>query len=111
MTDRVDIEECDRLRVGDGATFVIASDRVAGTVIKRTRTRLHVQDDKVKPTHKGQTEAQSWLSAPDADGHVRVFSRRYRRDGSVTWKRVGHRTRSPGCYLIAGRHHYRDPHF
>lgn len=107
MSDRT----CDDLRVGDGATFVIASDRRAGTVIKRTHTRIHVQDDKVRAAHKGQTDSQRWLSVPDERGTVRVFSRRYRVDGSVTWKKVGHRTRSPGLYLTPGRHHYIDPHF
>lgn len=97
---------CDELQVGDGCTFTLASDSHACTVIKRTRTTIIAQRDTATRVDKlGMTDSgQEYRYTRNPNGQVDVFSRRANGD----WKLAGHRSRSPGCYLSAGRSEHYD---
>lgn len=107
-------DPCDALVVGDGATHTIWTDRHAGTIIARTPLRITWQRDKAyltKSSTRMSDTGQQYLYTADPNGAVVVFSRRYTREGEVTWKPIGDRTRSPGGYLSAGRCEHYDPNF
>jgi hypothetical protein len=117
--------ELDNAKVGDGATYTIATDSQAGTIIKRTPKTIIWQRDVAKLLNgvdSGEPDAlhfspggfvghtsgrQRHEFSPDPDGQRIKFSRR----ANGAWKVAGHRTTSRGCYLSAGRHEHYDFNF
>ena len=60
--------------VGDGATILCWTDRKAGTIVKVTRTQVHVREDAATRADKnGMSESQEYSYAPDPNGSVHVF--------------------------------------
>lgn len=71
--------------VGMGATVLMWTDRKAGTVVKVTKTQVHVRLDHAKRIDKnGMSDAQSYEYSPDPEGSIIVFrmtKRGYRSSG------------------------------
>lgn len=124
------VEEVKRLRprVGQGATYSLASDCYAGTIVHvfggphRPRRVLWQRDKAVLmngpcsgtpdalKVHPGGFCAnvvggQRWEYEPDPDGEKIMFTLR----NNGTWKKVGTRTTEPGFVLYVGnRHEHHD---
>jgi hypothetical protein len=73
--------------VGDGATMCYYTDRHAGTIVKVTRTQVHVQRDvATRADGNGMSDAQRYTYDRDPDGAVTVFrltKRGYRSAGGT----------------------------
>lgn len=102
--------------VGGPATYIVASDAHACTVIAVDRkvTRVTLRRDKatlVNGVESGEPDAlkftpggfcghtsgvQRHTYEPDPNGVEYVVTRRVRKNGDVTWKQVGHATTAPG---------------
>jgi hypothetical protein len=101
--------------VGDKATYVIYTDRMAGYIIAISKsgdqvtfqegnaTLLNVDEVKANCFHA----EQKWGIEPDPNGKIMKFSRR-QFTHSECWKLVNHPTKSPGCSLHSGHSHYYD---
>lgn len=104
------------IKVGDGVTINLWSDRYAGTVIRVTKSMVIVQRDKAtldqnfKPefeiggfaAHCTNQNEQSYSYRPDPDGEIYKFhwSKKYRRYGQ------------PGNLTLSkGRHEFYDYNF
>jgi hypothetical protein len=90
--------------VGMGATIYLWSDRLAGSVIRVTKSgkTAWIQEDRTQRTDKnGQSEVQDYTFTADPDG--RIFRATLRKDG--TW-----RAGSNGV-TFGRRDAYRDPSF
>lgn len=62
--------------VGIGATILMWTDRRAATIVKVTRTQVHVQEDvSTRTDGNGMSESQAYSYAPDPDAPVRIFRR------------------------------------
>ena len=100
--------------VGDGATWTIATDRVACTVVEVSPSghRVTVQRDKAVMVRGDMFgEYQEYEFEPDPDAERMVFTRRNVGNGEHVFKMVGTRTRSWGMRLSLDRREYRDPGF
>ena len=96
-------------KVGDGATVLHWTDRVAGTIIEVADdgNSFVVQDDKVTRTDtNGLSEAQSYDYAPDPDGGKTTF-RRVKRGKAAGQFRENGKNSGYGV-LIGHRNHYHD---
>ena len=107
----IDVEnKTDReFKVGDGATYMVGSDRYAGTIVEVSKTghRVVWQFDRatlVSSTHFN--ECQEWAFERDPDARTVVFTRR--KDGRYAEAGAHYRGRP---WLSAGRTAYRDPGF
>lgn len=61
-------------KVGVGATICLWTDRKAGTIIKVTKTQIHVREDKATRTDtNGMSESQTYTYEPDPEGSVHIF--------------------------------------
>ena len=89
--------------VGMGATILAWSDRHAATIVKVTKTQVHVQRDKViRVDTNGMSEMQTYRYEPDPEASVEVFR--------LTKK--GYRATGGGFALrIGDRQHYHDYNF
>lgn len=110
-----------KFKVGDGATFGLWTDRMAGTVIEISRdgTRLKWQEDKavLKTEMKFQpggfaghclnNDGQQYDYEPDPEGMIEEFS--LRKNGQ--WKAVGVRLTVTGYHLFPGRKKKYDYNF
>lgn len=126
---RIEPNALNTAKVGDGATYTLHSDSQAGTIIARTEKTITWQRDTAKllnGARSGEPDAlkfypggfmghtsghQRYEYTENAEGKILKFSRRTLRDGSHVWKLCGHRTRSPGCVLTAGKHEHYDYNF
>ena len=89
--------------VGTGVTMLAWTDRHAGTVVKVTRTQVHVRRDKATRVDKnGLSESQTYRYEPDAEGSVYVFR---------LTKRGWRCTKMGWGLLIGERAEYVDPSF
>ena len=88
--------------VGMGATVLMWTDRRACTIVKVTRTQVHVQQDKAIRTDKyGMSESQSYRYERDESAPVEIF--RLRKNGAY---------KGPGGQLRIGeRDAYHDYSF
>lgn len=65
------------VKVGDGATVVMYSDRKAATVVEATDMRIIVQEDTAKRTDShGMSDSQSYMYERNAEGRVYAFTKR-----------------------------------
>ncbi len=82
-------------KVGMGATILMYSDRHAATIVKVTKTQVHVQRDIAKRIDKnGMSESQEYVFTSDPDAHVEIFrktKRGYRAAGGGAALRIGDR--------------------
>lgn len=63
--------------VGQGATRLMWTDRVAGTIIKVTGKRLVWQEDSAtRADHNGMSECQDYTYTPNPDGRTKVYTMR-----------------------------------
>ena len=91
------------LKIGDGATVCIGTDRYAATVTKISKgaTRIVVQLDKATRTDdNGMSEQQTYDHEPDPDGELLTFNR-----GKFRWRN------SSRVLVLGQRRTYRDPSF
>lgn len=104
-------------QVGDGATFTIATDSHACTIIEVNRNGREVvlqQDRAIRTDNNGMSDCQDYRFERNPNGALYRVSKRTLKNGKgeiirVVWKQVGHPTRSPGCYAsLGGRHEYHD---
>ena len=80
--------------VGMGVTILHWTDRSVGTIVKVTRTQVHVQEDKATRTDSnGMSESQSYNYERDPQGTVTVFrlTKRGYRNNCGNGLSVGHR--------------------
>ena len=88
--------------VGMGATILCWTDRHAGTIVKVTRTQVHVQrDTATRVDANGMSEAQDYKYAADPTGTVEVFR----------MTRKGYRNSAGNGLLIGSRRAYHDYSF
>lgn len=88
--------------IGMGATILCWTDRHAGTIIKVTRTQVHVREDTAtRADSNGMSESQSYLYTADPQGKVHVFR--------MTKK--GYRNRAGNGLLVGTRAKYHDYSF
>lgn len=67
--------------VGMGATILMRTDRKAATIVKVTRTQVHVQEDKAIRTDKnGMSDSQEYRYERQPESEVLVY--RLRKNGS-----------------------------
>ena len=60
--------------VGMGATILMWTDRKPATIVKVTRTQVHVQEDKAhRADQNGMSEDQSYEFSRDETAPVRIF--------------------------------------
>lgn len=94
------------IKVGQGATYHVGSDRYPYTVIRvLSDRRVEVQADNYRRTDtNGISESQTYEYTPNPEGRIVVVSRR--KNGA--WKEVG----QDGCgFSFRGRNAYQDPSF
>jgi len=96
------------IKVGQGATYGIGSDRYPYTVVEvASPTRVVVQADNYRRTDKnGFSENQTYEFTPNPNACRIVVTRR--KNGR--WHRQGESTKS-GAFSFQGRHAYQDPSF
>lgn len=89
--------------VGMGATILMWSDRHAATIVKVTKTQVHVKRDKaIRIDKNGVSETQEYRFEPDPDAPVEIFR----------WTKKGLRKAGGGAALrIGDRDEYCDPYF
>lgn len=62
--------------VGMGATILMWTDRQAATIVKVTRTQVHVQRDiATREDSRGMSECQDYTFTPNPAARVHVFRR------------------------------------
>lgn len=89
-------------QVGMGATILMWSDRHAATIVKVTKTQVHVKQDKaVRIDTNGMSEHQEYTYTSDPDASVEVFRMTKR----------GYRSSSGAGLVIGERDEYYDPSF
>jgi hypothetical protein len=81
--------------VGMGATILMWTDRHAATIVKVTRTQVHVRRDKATRTDKnGMSESQEYTYEADPTATVEIFrktKRGWRATGGGKGLRIGDR--------------------
>ncbi len=81
--------------VGMGATIVMWSDRHAATIVKVTRTQIHVQQDNARRIDgNGVSIYQEYEYTPNPKAKIIVYrktKRGYRETGGGSWLRIGER--------------------
>jgi len=99
------------LKVGDGATYGIGSDRYPYTVveIKSEATIIVVADHYKRIDKNGFSENQEYEYTPDPNGCRITVTRRRERDDYV-WRKKGE-TKGGGRFSFHGRNAYQDPSF
>ena len=96
-------------KVGDKATYVVHTDRHAGTITHVTAKSVTWQQDKATRTDgNGMSDSQSYEYAVDPEGTTRKFTRRDGPYGKPVYKAVGQRTNSPGLCLVPGSSEHYD---
>jgi hypothetical protein len=86
-------------KVGDGATILMWTDRQAATIVKVTKTQVHVRADRaVRTDENGMSESQSYEHYPDPSAPVIVFRK----------TKTGYRNASGNGLRIGSRDHYHD---
>ena len=96
-------------KVGDKATYVLHTDRHAGTVIHVTAKSVTWQQDTVTRTDKlGMSDIQDYEYEVNPEGDIMKFTRRDGQDGKPVYKRTGQRTNSPGLCLVPGSQEHYD---
>ena len=89
------------VKIGDGITLLLYSDRNAYTVIKRTAKTLTIQRDIAIRTDKnGMSDAQTYCYKPNEKGAVKI----------IHWSNKNQRWNAPEGYvgIWLGRHEYYD---
>jgi hypothetical protein len=96
------------IKVGQGATYGIGSDRYPYTVIEvSSPTRVVVQADNYRRTdNNGFSESQTYEYTPNPDACQTIVTRR--KDGR--WRKKGD-TKGGGVFSFHGRNAYQDPSF
>lgn len=83
-------------QVGMGCTIIMWSDRKAGTIVKVTKTQVHVQEDIATRTDRnGMSESQEYEYTADPTASVQIFrktKRGYRLAGGGNSLRIGDRS-------------------
>lgn len=88
---------------GMGATILMWTDRVAATIVKVTRTQVHVQKDHaIRIDSNGMSESQDYRYEPNPDAEVIIF----RRNKRGAYKSPGH-----GQLRLGDRDSYHDYSF
>ena len=88
--------------VGMGATILCWSDRHSGTIVKITKTQIHVQYDLAKRLDKnGMSESQQYACSPDPNGRIEIFRQ----------TKKGYRNAAGNGLLIGSRQEYYDYSF
>lgn len=87
--------------VGMGATILMWTDRHAATIVKVTRTQIHVKQDHAKRTDtRGMSESQEYEYTPNPNAPTIVFRKTKR----------GYRSQA-GSLRIGDRNEYHDYSF
>lgn len=100
------------VKVGDGVTVNLYTDRHAGTIVKVTKTTITIRRDKatLKPEFKPKFDgmyctnnaAQEWTYEPDADGELTTLH----------WSKAYNQYGRPGGLTASkGRHEFHDYNF
>lgn len=99
-----------KFELGKGASYVIYTDRHAGTVANISedgKTVTWRQDKAVRIDKRGPDGCQDYIYGTDLEGPQLTFT--LRKNGR--WKPVGSDMKSPGCTLIYGREEFYDYSF
>lgn len=89
-------------QVGMGATILMWTDRKPATIVKVTRTQIHVREDRaIRADKNGMSECQSYTFEEQPNAPVRVF--RLRKTGAYKGDR--------GQLRIGERDSYHDYSF
>jgi hypothetical protein len=99
------------LKVGDGATYGIGSDRYPFTVVEiKSETTIIVTADNYRRIDKnGVSESQQYEYTPDPNGCRITVTRRKQGDDYV-WRKQGD-GKGGGVFAFHGRNAYQDPSF
>lgn len=119
-------------QIGDHATFITHTDCKAGYITWVSKSGKSVLFERgnaklLNGVNSGEPDAleftpggfcghtsgtQRWeITRDEKFGYTTKCTYRNLGNGKGVWKEVGHPTRSPGCSLIAGHHHYYDFNF
>lgn len=93
-----------QVKVGDGITLCVGSDRYAGTVSYVSpsgKTIRWQRDNVVADGPIAYTESQSYTYTPNPEAG----------EGSARWSEARGRYMDHGTPMSAGRHQHRDPSF
>ena len=98
MTNSKQIEP----KEGMGATICCWSDRHAATIVKVTKSQIHVQEDFATRTDSnGMSESQTYDYSPNTNAPVIVFRK----------TKKGYRSKGGDSLLVGHRQHYYDYSF
>jgi len=105
---RQDQQKTSEIRVGDGATYHIGSDKYPYTVVGiMTAKRLRVcRDHAVRTDKNGLSEIQTWEYSSNENSNCYVIT--LRKNGF--WYRMGESSKG-GFFTIGKREMYQDPSF
>jgi hypothetical protein len=81
-------------KVGMGATITMYTDRKAGTIVKVTRTQVHVQlDTAIRTDNNGMDESQAYRYERNPEAKVAIFRKTKRgyRNSERSGLLIGHR--------------------
>ena len=103
------------VKVGDGVTMRVGSDRYAGTVTYvspsgKTFRWTHDEATVTKPVAYGEQCDYSYESVPERTG-TNALGEPWTNAQTARWSAKQGRFVSGGCGMLAGRHHYMDPSF
>ena len=89
-------------QIGMGCTELCWTDRHAGTIVRVTRTQIHVQRDiATRVDGNGMSESQEYSYAPDKGATVCIFR----------WTKRGYRNSKGNGLLVGVRKEYHDYSF
>lgn len=89
-------------KVGDGCTICLWTDRHAGTVVKVTKTQIHVQRDIAERIdNNGMSDQQNYAYTPNPEASVEIFRK----------TKQGYRNASGNYLAIGYRKEYHDYSF
>jgi hypothetical protein len=96
------------IKIGDGATQSVGSDRYPYTVVKILSPRRMVvqQDNAVRTDKNGLSESQTYEYSPNPNATEVVITLR----SNGRWYQLGQSTKS-GAFYIGRRSMYQDPSF
>jgi len=97
------------IKVGDGATYQIGSDRYPYTVVEiLTGKRIVVQrDDAVRTDKNGFSEIQTWEYSTNESASKEIITLRK----NNLWYKMGSPGKGSGFFTIGRRAMYQDPSF